>query len=127
MVVVAVAGWQRGECVVNLSRGSREDFVLIILIVKLCGPVGPQPWFLLLKFKRVFHVKSCVTCACCLCYSAAYLLVEAVLKVHHKWKGLCSVHICRVGEFVQRIVAVQPQQSGIRALVCLCKLLSFLW
>ena len=43
VVVVAVAGWKRGECVVNLSRGSREDFVLIILIVKLRGPVGPQP------------------------------------------------------------------------------------
>ena len=41
VVVVAVAGWQYGECVVNLSRGSREDFLLIILIVKLCGPVGP--------------------------------------------------------------------------------------
>ena len=40
MVVVAVAGWQRGECVVNLSRGSSEDFVLIIFIVKLRGPVG---------------------------------------------------------------------------------------
>ena len=45
MAVVAVAGWQRGECVVNLSRGSRADFVLIILIVKLPGPAGPQPWF----------------------------------------------------------------------------------
>jgi hypothetical protein len=45
VAIVAVAGWQRGECVVNLSRGSKEDFVFIILIVKLCGPVGPQPWF----------------------------------------------------------------------------------
>ena len=40
MVVVAVAGWQHGECVVNLSRGSRADFVLIILIVKLRGSVS---------------------------------------------------------------------------------------
>ena len=54
MVVVAVAGWQREECVVNLSRGSREDFVLIILIVKLCGPIGPQPWFFTPQVEEVF-------------------------------------------------------------------------
>lgn len=54
MAVVAVAGWQRGECVVNLSRGSREDFVLIILIVKLRGPVGPQPWFFTPQVEEVF-------------------------------------------------------------------------
>ena len=54
VVVVAVAGWQHGECVVNLSRGSREDFVLIILIVKLCGPVGPQPWFFTPQVEEVF-------------------------------------------------------------------------
>ena len=54
MAVVAVAGWQRGECVVNLSRGSREDFVLIILILKLRGPVSPQPWFFSPQVEKVF-------------------------------------------------------------------------
>ena len=54
MAVVAVAGWQCEECVVNLSRDSREDFVLIILIVKLCGPVGPQPWFFTSQVEEVF-------------------------------------------------------------------------
>ena len=54
VVVVAVTGWQHGECVVNLSRGSREDFLLIILIVKLCGPIGPQPWFFTPQVEEVF-------------------------------------------------------------------------
>ena len=54
MAVVAVAGWQRGECVVNLSRGSREDFVLMITIVKLCGPVSPQPWVFTPQVEEVF-------------------------------------------------------------------------
>ena len=54
VVVVVVAGWQRGECVVNLSRGSRADFALIILIVKLCGPVSPQPWVFTPQVEEVF-------------------------------------------------------------------------
>ena len=58
-------------------------------------------------------------------------LLTCWLKLFSKFitsGGGCVVCIfCRAGEFVQRIVAVQPQQSGIRALVCLCKLLSFLW
>ena len=41
VIIVPVAGWQHGECVLNLSSASREEFVLAILIVKLCGTVGP--------------------------------------------------------------------------------------
>ena len=41
VVVVAVAGWQHEEYVVNLSRGYGEDVLLFVLIVKLCGSVGP--------------------------------------------------------------------------------------
>ena len=54
MVVVAVAGWQHEKCVVNLFRASREDFILIILIVKLCGLVGPQPWFFTSQVEEIF-------------------------------------------------------------------------
>ena len=54
VVVVAVASWQHGECVVNLSRGSREEFLLIILIVKLHGPVGQQSWFFTPQVEEVF-------------------------------------------------------------------------
>ena len=54
MAVGSVVGWQLGACVVNLSGGSREDFVLIILIVKLHGLVGPQPWFFTPQVEEVF-------------------------------------------------------------------------
>ena len=54
MVAAVVTGWQRGECVVNPCGGFREDLVLIILIVKLCGPVGPQPWFFTPQVEEVF-------------------------------------------------------------------------
>lgn len=65
VVVAAVAGWQCEECVVNLFRGSIEDFALTILIVKLCRPVGSQPWFSTLNLASHVHVVCVIPLLTC--------------------------------------------------------------
>ena len=96
MVVVAVAGWQRGECVVNLSRGSRADIVLIILIVKLCGSVGPQPWFFTPQVEEGFSTLN----------PMSLVHVVCVIPLLTCWLKLSSKFITSKGGYVVCIFAV---------------------
>jgi disulfide bond formation protein DsbB len=54
--------------------------------VKLARTGWSTAMVFLSHVEKVFHVSPCVSCLCARCFfiSAAYPLVEAILKVHHR-------------------------------------------
>jgi hypothetical protein len=82
VVDVVITNWERAQCVV-ISRWSRKDFVLRLLIMNLVWTGWSTPAVFSFSTWGCFPCKSCAACAhTSICFSTAYLSVEIIFEIY---------------------------------------------